>query len=184
VRRRSTHRQEIVRIARSLDGLSASHTPAEFRLALGIPPAGGGFDLSEPFTIDPDGTTHGVSTCALVAREILHRAGVAIPSLDEPYVIASGISDVVAVARERGALENVPNLQGIKPGDLILYADHVATVVSVGPPGVMTVDGGMTDDHGLQAIGTNLRPAPYAQPGQGLPIAYIRTTGLPWKWSE
>jgi hypothetical protein len=112
----------------------------------------------------PDGTG-GISTCALVAREILRRSGIQLASLGRPYVIGAGYSDVIEAAGARGALRKPGSGYVVRPGDSVIVDvgahrwSHVGTVVSVRGDDVVTVDGGLRDANGLQAIGTRKRSA-------------------------
>lgn len=153
----------VVKIARSLVGVQAGDpaTHARFVEILGIPSVGQSWEpiLTQPFSLTqyPDGTfkTTGVSTCALVARGILRRAGVLDPSFELPYVQASGLSSLVDLARRNGALHQ-GGTRMPQPGDVLIVNNggHVATVVQDAGSSFETVDGGLVGAKGLQAIGT------------------------------
>jgi hypothetical protein len=160
---RADRRRRIVDEARRVDGLTAGGDPLAFASALGILPAGGWSELlARPFALETreDGTiqTAGVSTCALVAREILRRAGLALPSLEVPYVPGSGIREILDAGQQARALHRSDG-DGylVRPGDLVVLGiaggDHVATVVDVEGEAVTTVDGGLVAPDGLQRIG-------------------------------
>jgi hypothetical protein len=185
-----SRRQDIFYEALDLVGLSAAKEPVLFRAALGVPPVGVGFDIAHPYYQDASGQTHGVSTCALVAREILRRAGCAVPSLELPYVIGQGFADIIEAARVSHCLILGGDLVGADTGDAIIWAGpspapgmaapgHIATIVAICPESVVTVDGGSTDGGtGLQKIAMTTRHRPFAL---GAPIGYVRSRNLPWK---
>lgn len=148
------HRKRIIDIARSVVGLSAGNpaTLQAFTRMLGVPPAAG-FELNVPYST-VDGRTRGVSTCALVAREILHRAGVDSPTLEAPYVVGSGITDMMTLAQKVGAWRPGGSGYTPVPGDVIVFPGHVATVVEMDSKTGLyrTVDGGTTCEQNLQCI--------------------------------
>lgn len=180
----ATVRARIVDEARKVDGLSAGADPEAFGRALGVPPAGGwGPLIARPFAIEerPDGSlsTSGVSTCALVAREILRRAGLELASLDQPYVPGSAMREILELASARGALHAG---DGYAPqlGDLVVLGigagDHVATVVELEGDRLVTVDGGLLADDGLQRIGHVSRLLSQAR------VAFVvDVSRLPWR---
>jgi len=181
-------RASIFYAALDLVGLSAAKEPSLFLQALGVPPIGLGFDIAHPFYQDETGQTHGVSTCALVAREILRRAGCAVPSLAQPYQVGSGFSDILEAARAAGCLVMDRSLAQADVGDSIVWAGpspapgmaapgHIATIVAIDDAMVITVDGGLTDERGLQKIGMTSRHRPFAL---GPPMCYVRGRDLPW----
>jgi len=178
-------RRRILEEARHLDGLSAGEQPQTFAAALGVPPPGGWEDLiARPFSIETreDGTiqTAGVSTCALVAREILRRSGLELASLEAPYVPGSAMREIVEVARKTGAL-HVRDGYEARPGDLVVLGvgsgDHVATLVALEGDSATTIDGGLVAPDGLQRIGHVTR----TRAGIGASVLVVDVDRLPWK---
>ncbi len=105
----------------------------------------------------------GLSTCALVARGLLRKAGLRHPRLAENYKRGKAMEDLAVIAREYDAYH--PGNTGVvpKPGWIIQVgpiggSGHVFTIISVtrksGQIQITSVDGGQKDGAGQQATKT------------------------------
>jgi hypothetical protein len=146
-------RADVVRLARLLDGLSASETDPDVRaryLALVAP----GEEAQKAAEMAR------MSGCALVARGIL-REVLEHELLERTYRIGHAMSDLVEIARRAGGFydyaDRIP-----EPGDLVIVgegaAEHVWIAVELlGDDGrdcldFDGLDGGQVDEHGAQCI--------------------------------
>jgi hypothetical protein len=143
-------RWKMARLARHVVGLSAGpSTRAEFLDLI----AGGETDA-----VAADMAT--LSTCGLVVRGLWRRFGMSDPRLEAPYVPASVIANIIAMAKEaEGWSDGWSSPPDV--GDVLYMSapDHVGTVVHTEPGAdggmvVVTVDGGTTDAGGYQSVST------------------------------
>ncbi len=144
-------RLRAVRFARDLIGLSANPADPVSRarylevIAPGETPA-----RAEEMAL--------MSGCGLVARAVLRAAGVRHPRLERPYVTTKAFEDIETIAHEAGGL--LAGAAALEGGDLVIVAEpaHVFTVIEVTDYAyddaldVVSVDGGVPDDHGHQGI--------------------------------
>lgn len=156
-------------------GLDAGADSGAFTAALGpAPPDGWG-----PILVAGAGEAH-ASTCAIVARAILLRAGCTLSPLRAPYAWGIGISDVLAAAPPTAIVRTAGAVPSV--GDLVVWENaarhHVATVVAVTDSGVTTVDGGLVSAAGYQRIGTVARALADVTIGSAQMI--VRVAALPF----
>lgn len=104
-----------------------------------------------------------ISSCALVVRGLLRKAGLRHPRLAENYKIGKAMEDIAVIAREYDAYH--PGNTGVrpKPGWVAQVgpvggSGHVFTIISVKAVGgkihITSVDGGQKDGTGAQATRT------------------------------
>lgn len=155
-------REIIIANALNLVGVEAANpaTRPAFDAVLGPNPNGFPWDLDRPFAM-VDGTTQGLSTCAMVAIGILRWSGVASPLIQSPYRSGDGLERAIEYGQSRGAWHRATfnDAQLPLPGDVVEVDGpmHVLTVVGVerpagGNPVIVSVDGGQVGGGGLQAI--------------------------------
>jgi len=144
-------RSTLVAFAAALDGFSASPSDPVGRAAyLGLIAPG-----ESPSRADGMAQMSG---CALVARAVL-RAFIQHPLLDTPYVTGHAVSDVVAIAREAGALRGPERMP--EPGDLVVVGggtdgggpEHVwIALAPAGDGRIDGIDGGQRGRDGSQLV--------------------------------
>jgi hypothetical protein len=163
--------RRLIAIAQALaseDWSAAGPTRGELAALLGPPPAGLAWDLARPFHVDPaTGAETGVSTCALVARGWLYRAGVAIPSYEHPYrpgKMTNAMVELEAIARAAGAWHSANDGQP-SAGDTFAtldYGGHTGMVIGRDGDTLTTIEGGQAEpgDGYLQSIRRRVRRWP------------------------
>ncbi len=107
-----------------------------------------------------------LSGCGLVAREILRRAGVRHPAIDQPYRDRRAVSDLLEIARSAGAARRWSSKEPPLPGQILIVGgvipgeiEHVYTVVTTDASYaeadtilLSTIDGGQRDGAGWQVV--------------------------------
>jgi hypothetical protein len=140
-----TRRPELVAFAAALDGLSANPSSDRGRY----------LDLIAHGESDVRAAQMALmSDCGLVARGILQELGVQHVRLYAPYVTGHAMSDLVAVARDAGALHGPERTP--EPGDFVIVGggvdgggpEHVWMCLPDGEG----VDGGQRDAEHYEAI--------------------------------
>ena len=154
-----------------------------FDAVLGPNPDGFPWDLDRPFAM-VDGTTTGLSTCAMVAIGILRWSGVASPLIQAPYRSGDGLERAIEYARSVGAwhVATFGETSLPLPGDVVEVDGpmHVLTVVGVeqspgANPTIVSVDGGQVGTGGLQGI--RLRKRQWELGGAGPALDGRRVVG-------
>jgi len=105
----------------------------------------------------------GVSTCALVTSAIHYQAGFAQEALSARFVWGESVSRIVAYLRAAGMWINATPDKVPEPGNAVVIGhnadsswggvEHVFTVTGWNGDILESVDGGLVDAAGLQAIG-------------------------------
>jgi hypothetical protein len=145
--------------ANNVEGLTGSETPEAFAELLG--------PGVSPQTLGLAYGKGGYSTCGMVALGIWRRVGVDDIVLHQNYVNGTAVSHPVSFAKHAGAwVRSTTELP--RPGDLVVIGmggsderyggmEHVLTVTGRNGTAIESIDGGQTDDAGLQAIKRRLR---------------------------
>lgn len=147
--------EDIVSTALTLDGVGAGTNKAEFLRVLG---------LSDPWVrhaLAPPGRDQ-ISCCGLVAEGVLRLAGVPVPSAWVPYAPRRATEYAIARA-DRWARQTGCRLVGVEPepGDYVCIGSSIRTHALIairwehnvdGTPALVSIDGGMQDDRGLQCV--------------------------------
>jgi hypothetical protein len=134
------------------------------------------------------------SSCGLLVRSVWRLLGAKHPLLDPPYKPGSAITNLIAYAREAGALKTpTPDEFDPKKGDVLFILkdnhQHIFTVTDVADDGTLTsVDGGqihpVVDDgrcNGIQKKERKLEKSTLLFAGDERKITYwIDVTALPF----
>lgn len=118
-----------------------------------------------------------MSSCALLVRATWAACGVEHPILTAPYRIGRAVSDVVQIARERGAWRGP--LTRPAPGDVVVVEgpEHVATVTGWDGDVCLSIDGGQGP--GGRAIGACRRMWQAGRLGGRRIIGVVDAAALP-----
>ena len=161
-------RATILELAMWATGLDAStHAVALAHLC-----GPGAWDLERPFRVRGE-RTEGVSTCGVVAEGLWRLAGVDCPELLRAYVPGTAIARAIRFARAHGAWASPTMWADLRPepGDYVVIGSgmgtHALTCVGWDDDELLSVDGGQTDEHGLQAVRERRRTW---RPRDGVPL--------------